>query len=104
MLVQAAGSVAGSSSRSQRNLTHSRRSTTLESITASSQVSDHAASERRWVVLAFAAAVLPAFVDYQWAGVGFVLLTWLWFRGGSHLYGLLAFIGRARSTATCGPS
>ena len=53
----------------------------------------YAASERRWVVLAFAAAVLPAFVDYQWAGVGFVLLTWLWFRGGSHVYGLLAFVG-----------
>ncbi|WP_440570630.1 TraX family protein [Stenotrophomonas muris] len=40
----------------------------------------YAAGQRRWVVLAFAAAVLPAFVDYQWAGVGFVLLAWLAFR------------------------
>ncbi|PJL58741.1 TraX family protein [Stenotrophomonas maltophilia] len=39
----------------------------------------YAAGQRRWVVLAFAAAVLPAFVDYQWAGVGFVLLAWLAF-------------------------
>ena len=39
----------------------------------------YAAGQRRWVVLAFAAVVLPAFVDYQWAGVGFVLLAWLAF-------------------------
>ncbi|HIE4122965.1 TPA: TraX family protein [Stenotrophomonas maltophilia] len=39
----------------------------------------YAACQRKWVVLAFAAAVLPAFVDYQWAGVGFVLLAWLAF-------------------------
>ncbi|MCU1122523.1 TraX family protein [Stenotrophomonas sp. Sm3147] len=39
----------------------------------------YAAGQRKWVVLAFAAAVLPAFVDYQWAGVGFVLLAWLAF-------------------------
>ncbi len=39
----------------------------------------YAAGQRKWVVLAFAAVVLPAFVDYQWAGVGFVLLAWLAF-------------------------
>ncbi|MDQ7271678.1 TraX family protein [Stenotrophomonas sp. Sm3212] len=40
----------------------------------------YAAGQRRWVVLAFAAAVLPLFVDYQWAGVGFVLLAWWAFK------------------------
>lgn len=40
----------------------------------------HAAGQRKWVALAFAAAALPVFVDYQWAGVGFVLLAWLGFR------------------------
>ncbi len=44
----------------------------------------YAASQRRWVVLAFVAAVLPAFVDYQWAGVGFVLLAWLAFHRRQH--------------------
>ncbi|EMI49949.1 conjugal transfer protein TrbP [Stenotrophomonas maltophilia AU12-09] len=39
----------------------------------------YAAGQRRWTLLAFAATVLPAFVDYQWAGVGFVLLAWLAF-------------------------
>ncbi|MBH1583411.1 conjugal transfer protein [Stenotrophomonas maltophilia] len=39
----------------------------------------YAAGQRKLVVLAFAAAVLPAFVDYQWSGVGFVLLAWLAF-------------------------
>ena len=39
----------------------------------------YAAGQRRWVILAFAAVVLQAFVDYQWAGVGFVLLAWLAF-------------------------
>ncbi len=39
----------------------------------------YAAGQRRWVALAFAAAVLPVFVDYQWAGVWFVLLAWLAF-------------------------
>ncbi|HIE4122970.1 TPA: TraX family protein [Stenotrophomonas maltophilia] len=43
-------------------------------------VAVYAARQRRWVVLAFAAAVLPLFVDYQWAGVGFVLLAWCAFR------------------------
>ena len=45
----------------------------------------YAAGQRNWIVLAFAAAVLPAFVDYQWAGVGFVLLAWLGFRTGRPL-------------------
>ncbi|WP_099562118.1 TraX family protein [Stenotrophomonas maltophilia] len=52
----------------------------------------HAASERRWVVLAFAAAVLPAFVDYQWSGVAFVLLAWLGFRTGRPLLVLAGFV------------
>ncbi|HGM6066466.1 TPA: hypothetical protein ACKP39_000110 [Stenotrophomonas maltophilia] len=40
----------------------------------------YSAGQRGWVALAFAAAVLPAFVDYQWTGVGFVLLSLLTFR------------------------
>ncbi|HEL4242961.1 conjugal transfer protein [Stenotrophomonas maltophilia] len=51
----------------------------------------YAASRRNWIVLAFAAAVLPAFVDYQWSGVGFVLLAWLGFRTGLPLLILTAF-------------
>jgi len=50
-----------------------------------------AAVHRNWIALAFAAVVLPAFVDYQWAGVGFVLLAWLWFRGGPHIAVVAAF-------------
>lgn len=38
------------------------------------------AGQRRWIALAFAAAALPLFVDYQWAGVGFVLLAWCAFK------------------------
>ncbi|HEL4147701.1 TPA: conjugal transfer protein [Stenotrophomonas maltophilia] len=52
----------------------------------------YAAGQRNWIVLAFAAAVLPAFVDYQWAGVGFVLLAWLGFRTGRPLLTLAAFV------------
>jgi len=51
----------------------------------------YAACQRRWVVLAFTAAVFPLFVDYQWAGVGFVLLAWLGFRTGRPLLTLAAF-------------
>jgi len=51
----------------------------------------YAAGHRKWIVLAFAAVVLPAFVDYQWAGVGFVLLAWLGFRTGRPLLTLAAF-------------
>ena len=40
----------------------------------------YAAGQRKWIALAFAAAVLPLFVDYQWAGVGFVLLAWCAFK------------------------
>lgn len=40
----------------------------------------YAFAERMWVVLALTAAVLPLFVDYQWAGVGFVLLGWCTFK------------------------
>ncbi|MBA0378299.1 conjugal transfer protein [Stenotrophomonas maltophilia] len=38
------------------------------------------ADQRRWVGLALAAAILPLFVDYQWAGVWFVLLAWCAFK------------------------
>ncbi|CDF76790.1 trbP-related [Stenotrophomonas phage SMA6] len=51
----------------------------------------YAACQRNWIVLAFAAVVLPAFVDYQWAGVAFVLLAWLGFRTGRLLLTLVAF-------------
>ena len=51
----------------------------------------YAACQRRWVVLAFTAAVFPLFVDYPWAGVGFVLLAWLGFRTGRPLLTLAAF-------------
>lgn len=51
----------------------------------------YAAGQRNWGVLAFAAVVLPAFVDYQWAGVGFVLLAWLGFRTGRPLLTFAAF-------------
>ncbi|CRD59444.1 TraX family protein [Stenotrophomonas thermophila] len=51
----------------------------------------YAAGQRKWVVLAFAAAVLPAFVDYQWAGVGFVLLSCLAFRRQQYLLLVPAF-------------
>lgn len=53
----------------------------------------YAAVQRNWIALAFAALVLPAFVDYQWAGVGFVLLSWLWFRGAPHVAIAAAFAG-----------
>ncbi|WP_414499047.1 TraX family protein [Stenotrophomonas maltophilia] len=52
----------------------------------------YAVSERRWVVLAFAAVVLPAFVDYHWAGVAFVLLAWSGFRTGRSLLVLAGFV------------
>lgn len=50
-----------------------------------------AAANRNWLALGVAAVVLPAFVDYQWCGVGFVLLAWMWFRGAPHLVMLPAF-------------
>lgn len=51
----------------------------------------YAAGQRKWIVLALATAILPLFVDYQWAGVGFVLLAWLGFRTGRPLLALAAF-------------
>lgn len=51
----------------------------------------HAAGQRKWIGLVLAAAILPLFVDYQWAGVGFVLLAWLGFRTGRPLLTLAAF-------------
>ncbi|SMR68821.1 MULTISPECIES: TraX family protein [Stenotrophomonas] len=51
----------------------------------------YAVGHRKWIVLAFAAAVLPLFVDYQWAGVGFVLLAWVGFRTERPLLVLVAF-------------
>lgn len=50
-----------------------------------------AAQQRKWFALALAAAVLPLFVDYQWSGVAFVLVTWLGFRSGGPLLVLAAF-------------
>ena len=52
----------------------------------------YTASERRWVVLVFAAVVMPMFVDYQWAGVGFVLLAWFAFKSGQ-LWALVPAFG-----------
>ncbi|WP_439449656.1 TraX family protein [Stenotrophomonas sp. ATs4] len=52
----------------------------------------YAVSERRWVVLAFAAVVLPAFVDYHWVGVAFVLMAWAGFRSGRPLLVLAGFV------------
>lgn len=43
-------------------------------------VAVHALANNRAVLLLLAAGVLPMLVDYQWAGVGFVLLGWLAFR------------------------
>lgn len=51
----------------------------------------YAAGQRKWIVLALTAAILPLFVDYQWAGVAFVLLAWLGFRTGRPLLALVAF-------------
>ncbi|WP_423163838.1 TraX family protein [Stenotrophomonas maltophilia] len=39
----------------------------------------YAAGQRKWIALALAAAILPLFVDYQWAGLVFVLLAWFAF-------------------------
>ncbi|MDH0071442.1 TraX family protein [Stenotrophomonas maltophilia] len=52
----------------------------------------YAMSQRRWVVLSFAAVVLPAFVDYHWAGVSFVLMAWAGFRSGRPLLVLAGFV------------
>jgi hypothetical protein len=43
-------------------------------------VAVHALANNRPVQLLLAAGVLPMFVDYQWAGVGSVLLAWIAFR------------------------
>ncbi|AYZ72500.1 TPA: conjugal transfer protein [Stenotrophomonas maltophilia] len=43
-------------------------------------VAVHALANNRPVQLLLAAGVLPMFVDYQWAGVGCVLLAWIAFR------------------------
>nr|WP_313215530.1 TraX family protein [Stenotrophomonas geniculata] len=43
-------------------------------------VAVHALANNRPVQLLLAAGVLPLFVDYQWAGVGSVLLAWIAFR------------------------
>lgn len=43
-------------------------------------VAVHALANHRPVLLLMAAGVLPMFVDYQWAGVGAVLLAWIAFR------------------------
>jgi len=55
----------------------------------------HAVNQRGWVALAafaFAALVLPAFVDYQWFGVWFVLLAYFAFRQKSPGALIAAFV------------
>lgn len=51
----------------------------------------YAVERRESAVVVMAAGVLPLVVDYQWAGVGFVLLAWLGFRTGWLLLTLAAF-------------
>lgn len=51
----------------------------------------YAVERRESAVVVMAAGVLPLVVDYQWAGVGFVLLAWLGFRTGRPLLTLAAF-------------
>lgn len=51
----------------------------------------YAIDRRQWIPAAVAVIVLPAFVDYQWAGVGFSVLAWLWFRGAAHVALVAAF-------------
>lgn len=51
----------------------------------------YAVDRRESSVVVMAAGVLPLVVDYQWAGVGFVLLAWLGFRTGRPLLTLAAF-------------
>lgn len=55
----------------------------------------YAANQRGWLALAslvVAALVLPAFVDYQWAGVWFVLLAYFAYRQESPGALLVAFV------------
>ncbi|MDG6719299.1 TraX family protein, partial [Staphylococcus aureus] len=59
-------------------------------------VAVHAFANNRPVLLLLAAGVLPMFVDYQWAGVGAVLLAWIAFR---HRAWWLLLVGLA---AVCG--
>lgn len=51
----------------------------------------YAVERRESSVVVMAAGVLPLVVDYQWAGVGFVLLAWLGFRTRRPLLTLAAF-------------
>lgn len=51
----------------------------------------YASGQRKWIGLVLAAAILPLFVDYQWAGVAFVLLAWFGFRTGRPVLVLAAF-------------
>ncbi|MEG0184910.1 MAG: TraX family protein [Stenotrophomonas sp.] len=55
-------------------------------------VAVHALANNRPVLLLLAAGVLPMLVDYQWAGVGFVVLGWIAFR---HRAGWLLLFGFA---------
>ena len=52
----------------------------------------YAIDRRQWIPVAVALIVLPAFVDYQWAGVGFAVLAWMWFRGAPHIILVAAFV------------
>lgn len=51
----------------------------------------YAVERRESSVVVMAAGVLPLVVDYQWAGVGFVLLAWLGFRTRRPLLTFAAF-------------
>ncbi|WP_329916209.1 TraX family protein [Stenotrophomonas sp. SMYL7] len=51
----------------------------------------YAVERRESSVVVMTAGVLPFVVDYQWSGVGFVLLAWLGFRTGRPLLTLAAF-------------
>lgn len=46
-------------------------------------VAVHALANNRPLLLLLAAGMAPMLVDYQWAGVGFVLFGWLAFRHGA---------------------
>ncbi|MEN5284416.1 MULTISPECIES: TraX family protein [Stenotrophomonas] len=52
-------------------------------------VAVHALTNNRQLLLLVTAGLLPFFVDYQWAGVAFVMLGWIAFR--HRAYWLLAF-------------
>lgn len=69
-------------------------------------VAVHALANNRPVQLLLAAGVLPLFVDYQWAGVGSVLLAWIALRhrrGGCCWLGLQRCAGPTTTAGHCWP-